>query len=67
LRKILEKVIYLTFARNGILAKLEDKEEAIKTIGLKAMINTALEKKLMGCLFLISKTAEKIEGIKISW
>lgn len=62
LRKILEKLIVLTFAKNGRDTKL--KNEDGKFIGLEAMINLAASEKVEGLPFLLPKTSEKIGGIK---
>jgi hypothetical protein len=62
LRKILEKMIYLAFAKNGMSNKLEDTSGGC--IGLKTMINLAKENKVHGKPFLMPKTAKEVEGIK---
>ncbi len=64
LRKILEKLIYITFARHGLVSKLEDKNQIGRIMGLEAMINVASTEKLLGIPFLLPKTAECIRGIK---
>ncbi len=65
LRKILEKMIYLAFAKNGISSKLEDRNGIGNLVGLEAMIGAAAREKVVGGTpFLIPKTAEKIKGIK---
>lgn len=64
LRKILEKAIYRAFAKNGISVKLEDKSGTGKLIGLEAMVDTAARERIGGIPFLLTKTAEKIRGIK---
>ncbi len=64
LRKILEKAIYLTFARNGVETKLEDKSGAGRLIGLDGMLDTAAREKVDGIPFLLPKTAEKIKATK---
>lgn len=62
LRKILEKLIFLTFAKNGLDSKLKDVQGNF--IGLEAMINLASSEKVGGLHFLMPKTAESIKGAK---
>lgn len=62
LRKILEKLLYITFAKANISSKLEDASG--KMLGLEAIINIASVEKIAGVPFLIPKTGEKIKGIK---
>lgn len=62
LRKILEKMIFLTFAKNGLDAKLKDIKG--KFIGLESMMNLASSEKVGGLHFLMPKTSENIKGIK---
>jgi hypothetical protein len=64
LRKILEKLIFLTFAKNGLEDKLEDKTKSGGLVGLQTMLNLATAHKIHGKAFLMSKTAKSIEGIK---
>ncbi len=64
LRKILEKLIYLTFAEHGIESKLEDKTKVRGLVGLETMINIASSEKIRGIPFLTPKTAKEIKGIK---
>jgi hypothetical protein len=64
LRKILEKLIFLTFAKNGLEDKLEDKTKGGGLVGLQTMLNLAAAHKIHGKPFLMSKTAKSIEGIK---
>lgn len=64
LRKILEKLIYLTFAKNSIEAKLEDKTKVGGLVGLETMINIASSEKIRGIPFLTPKTAKEVKGIK---
>ncbi len=64
LRKILEKLIYITFSKNGIEAKLEDKTKPGWLVGLEMMINLCVSEKVNGVPFLMSKTAKEIKGIK---
>jgi len=64
LRKILEKLIYLTFAKNGIETKLEDKTKVGGLVGLETMINIASSEKVRGIPFLTPKTAKEIKGMK---
>jgi hypothetical protein len=62
LRKILEKLIFKTFAKNSLSQKLEDTSG--RGIGLEAMVNIACAEKIAGVPFLIPRTGEKIKGIK---
>jgi hypothetical protein len=62
LRKILEKLIFLTFAKNGIGDKLKNTEG--KFIGLEGMINLASSEKIDGLPFLMPQTAGKIKSTK---
>jgi len=64
LRKILEKAIYLSFAKNGIETKLEVKNGTIRLVGLDVMLDTAAREKVGGIPFLLPKTAQEIRGIK---
>ncbi len=64
LRKILEKLIYLAFAKQGVEAKLEDKAQTGRLVGLESMISIAVSEKINGVPFLTSKTAKEIRGIK---
>lgn len=66
LRKVLEKLIFITFARHGMQAKLEDPKTpgTGRLIGLEAMINAAAREKVNGIPLLTSHTAQEIRGIK---
>lgn len=64
LRKILEKLIYITFAKNGLSQRLEDSSGTGKLVGLESMINIASSEKIKNIPFLIPKTAQEIKGIK---
>ena len=64
LRKILEKLIFLTFAKNGLDSKLEDKTKSGGLVGLNTMLNLATAHKIHGKPFLMPKTAKEIQGIK---
>lgn len=64
LRKILEKLIYITFAKNNMELKLQDPSGNGRLIGLEAMINTAAREKINGIPFLTPHTAQDIKGIK---
>lgn len=63
-RKILEKLIYLVFAKQGIVARIEDKTKAGGLVGLEDMINKASSEKIYGIHILTPKTAKEIKGIK---
>jgi hypothetical protein len=64
LRKILEKLIYITFAKHGLESKLEDKNSPGRIIGLEAMINASAQEKIGGIPLLTSATAQAIRGVK---
>ena len=64
LRKILEKAIFLAFAKNSLSGKLEDGNGTGRLVGLEAMIDASAREKINGVPILIPKTAEKIKGIK---
>ncbi len=64
LRKILEKLIYISFAKKGLASKLEDASAPGRIVGLEAMINTAAREKVDDIPFMMPKTAEEIRGIK---
>lgn len=67
LRKVLEKLIYITFSKHGIQTKLEDKTKPGGLgglVGLETMINLASSEKIRGIPFLMPKTAKEIKGIK---
>lgn len=62
LRKILEKLIFLSFVKNGLLDKLKDTSGNF--VGLKTMLNLTTSNKVEGKPFLMPKTAKEIDGIK---
>lgn len=62
LRKILEKLIFITFSKNSIGHKLQSADG--KFIGLEAMINMASSEKIAGLPFLMPQTADRIKAIK---
>lgn len=62
LRKILEKLIFLTFAKNGLSDQLKDDKGDF--VGLKAMLDLATQNKVRGRPLLMPKTKKEIEGIK---
>jgi hypothetical protein len=64
LRKILEKLIYIAFAKNGYGLKIEDKIAPGRIVGLDAMISIAAKEKVNGTPFLSHKTAQELKGIK---
>lgn len=64
LRKILEKLIYITFARNNLQPNLEDKSRPGGLVGLETMVNIAATEKIRGIPFIVPKTAREIRGIK---
>ncbi|MDD5680943.1 MAG: hypothetical protein PHI59_06860 [Candidatus Omnitrophica bacterium] len=63
LRKILEKLIFLTFAKNSLSDKLKNKESG-DFISLATMLNLATNHNIHGKPFLTPKTARAIAGIK---
>lgn len=64
LRKILEKLIYIAFAKNGYESKLIDSKVSGRLVGLDTMINIASSEKVGGIPFMTPKTAQAIKGIK---
>lgn len=62
LRKILEKLVFLTFAKNGISHKLKDGNGDF--VGLKKMLDLCTKNKVDGKPYLMPKTAKEITGIK---
>ena len=64
LRKILEKLLIIVFAKNGRDHLLEDKARPGGWKGLKDMIDSASREKLNGVPLLTPKTAKEIKGIK---
>jgi len=61
LRKILEKMLFLTFAKNNKIQKIQKDGEII---GLKNMIKEATKNKISGIFILTPKTGKNINGIK---
>lgn len=64
LRKILEKLIYLTFAKQGMEKKIEDPQSHGYLLGLEAMVTVAAKEKVGGTPFLLPRTAKEIRGLK---
>src|SRR5882762_1176020 len=64
LRKILEKLIIVTFSKNGREQLLEDSARPGGWKGLKDMIEIAAKEKINGMAFLVPKTANEIKGLK---
>jgi len=62
LRKILEKLIFLTFAKNKISNKLKNNDGNL--VGLKTMLDLCSKNKIHGKPFLMPKTAKESAGIK---
>lgn len=62
LRKILEKLIFVTFAKSGLGHQLEDLNHS--RVGLGTMIQRAVDLKVNGKPFLMPKTGKAINGIK---
>lgn len=61
LRKILEKMIFLVFARNNLLQVIEKDKELV---GLKSMIDECTKNKIKGNFILMPKTGKNLNGIK---
>ena len=61
LRKILEKLIFLVFAKHGLEKNLEKNGELV---GLKSMIDLAMSTKNKGKPFIMPRTGKEINGIK---
>lgn len=64
LRKILEKAIFLSFAKHGKEDKLIDPARKGRYLGLQSMMGVASKEKVNGKPFLLPKTAEELNGIK---
>src|SRR5208337_2065970 len=64
LRKILEKLIIIVFAKNGKEQLLEDSARPGGWKGLKEMIEIAAREKHKGVPFLTGKTANETKGLK---
>ena len=62
LRKILEKLVFLAFAKNGVSERLKDNNGDY--VGLKKKLDLCKTNKVKGEPYLMPKTAEKISGIK---
>lgn len=62
LRKTLEKLIFITFTKNGFEDELREKNRDL--VGLKTMLNLCETLKVRGMPFLMPKTAKSIDGIK---
>lgn len=62
LRKILEKLIFLTFAKNGYGDRIKDAKGDF--VGLKTMLKMATDCKVNGKPFLMPKTVQAVDGIK---
>jgi hypothetical protein len=64
-RKVIEKAIYIAFARQGMIDKLRDPQDSSRWIGLERMIDLAsAERTSSGTPFLMPKTAERLENAK---
>jgi hypothetical protein len=62
LRKILEKLIFIAFAKNDLDDKLKDEKGDL--VGLKTMLKMCTANKVNGKPFLMPKTVKEIEGVK---
>lgn len=61
-RRILEKAIFLAFAKHNLSHKLRDAQGNF--LGLERMIGIASKEEVEGVLFLLPKTAKQIKGLK---
>ena len=61
LRKILEKMIFLVFAKNNLIQIIEKNKEIV---GLKNMIDESTKNKIKGKFILMPKTGKNLIGIK---
>ncbi|MGD0338242.1 MAG: hypothetical protein ABSB78_05585 [Bacteroidota bacterium] len=64
LRKILEKLIFVSFAKHNLEYKLDDRTRPGFYVGLESMIHLASSEKVNGTPFLTGRTAKEIRGIK---
>jgi len=65
LRRIVEKAIFHSFAKNKLIDKLKDPNNPKKFVGLNSMIDKAkTERRVNGLPFLTTQTAEKLLAIK---
>jgi len=65
LRRIIEKAIYLAFARQGMIDKLKDSSDPSKLVGLGKMIDIATSEKTRdGTPFLMPKIADHLKRSK---
>lgn len=62
LRKILEKLIFLVFTKNGDGEKLYDSNKQI--LGLNTLLSLAISCKVHGKPYLLNKTKDSIQGLK---
>lgn len=62
LRKVLEKLIFVTFAKKGKQALLLD--QTGRLVGLHTMLALATSTRIRGRPFLMKKTADEITGVK---
>jgi hypothetical protein len=62
LRKVLEKLIFIAFAKNGQQALLQMQDG--KLVGLHTMLTIAASTRIKGKPFLMNKTADEIRGVK---
>lgn len=61
LRKILEKLIFKTFAKHGKLSRIENKANKNEKVGLEKMIDIAATEKNKGVPFLSRRTAMRLK------
>jgi hypothetical protein len=64
LRKVLEKLIIIVLGKNGKQHLLKSKQYTERWLGLNDMIDVAVQEKISGVPFLLSRTAQEIKGIK---
>jgi hypothetical protein len=64
LRKILEKLLVISFRKSGKGALIEDPRKPGRLIGLEAMIELAMKERVNSAPILTGKTGSQISGIK---
>lgn len=64
LRKILEKLLVITFRKSGKGALIEDAHKPGRLIGLEAIIEVAIRERVNGSPILTGKTGAELRGVK---
>lgn len=64
LRKILEKLLVITFRKSGKSALIEDGQKPGRVIGLEAIIEAAIRERVNGAPILTGKTGTELMGVK---